>query len=68
MSEAARLARIAERLEELAGLLRDPSVDDQRAAELASEAAELAAEAVAEADRAMRATGTEPAPGQEELL
>lgn len=70
MNAPPRLRLIAERLEELAAMLRDPRVGDQRAAELAAEAAELAAEAGAEAGRELRAAagGDPAAPGQEELL
>jgi hypothetical protein len=57
--DAAALDEIAERLRELAKLLRDPSLEDERAEELAREAAELAASAGEEADRAMRAPRAE---------
>jgi hypothetical protein len=58
-ADAESLAEISERLRELAALLRDPSLEDERAEELAREAAELAASAGAEADRAMRAPRAE---------
>ena len=58
-SDADSLAEISARLRELATLLRDPSLDDERAEELAREAAELAASAGEEADRAMGASRAE---------
>jgi hypothetical protein len=58
-ADAESLAEISERLRELAALLRDPALDDERAVELAREAAELAASASAEADRATRASQAE---------
>jgi hypothetical protein len=36
MSEESQLGRMAARLAELAAMLRDPSLDDERAAELAA--------------------------------
>jgi hypothetical protein len=52
MSE--ELARLAERLREVAEQLRDPSLEDERAEELAREAADLAARAGSEAEAALR--------------
>ncbi len=57
--DAASLAEISERLRELAALLRDPSLEDERAERLSREAAELAEAAGEEAERAMRAPRTE---------
>jgi hypothetical protein len=48
------LAGIAARLRELADQLRDPSLEDERAEELAREAAELASRAGTEAEAALR--------------
>ncbi len=63
------LGRVAERLSELAAMLRDPSVDEERAAELATEAADLATEAGREVERAGRPDqGELQSPGQEGLL
>jgi hypothetical protein len=53
------LERIAERLRDLAGQLRDPSLDDARAEELAREAADLAARAGSEAEAAARDSSVE---------
>jgi hypothetical protein len=52
MSE--ELARLAERLRQVAEQLRDPSLEDERAEELAREAADLAARAGSEAEAALR--------------
>jgi hypothetical protein len=52
MSE--ELARLAERLREVAEQLRDPSLEDERAEELAREAADLAARAGSGAEAALR--------------
>ena len=49
-----RLREISERLGAIARELEDPSLDDARAAELATEAAELASEAVEETSRSLR--------------
>jgi hypothetical protein len=46
-----RLRQIADRLEAIASELGEGSLDDARAAELASEAADLSGEAVEEANR-----------------
>jgi hypothetical protein len=51
---SAELERIAERLRELAELLRDPALEDERADELAREAADLASRAGAEAEAALK--------------
>ncbi|MGH2992337.1 MAG: hypothetical protein ACRDL1_02230 [Solirubrobacterales bacterium] len=51
---SADLAGIAARLRELADQLRDPSLEDERAEELAREAAELASRAGTEAETALR--------------
>ena len=45
----------AERLREVSARLRDPEVDDERAAELAREAAEIVSRAGNEIERLMRA-------------
>jgi hypothetical protein len=50
---AARVRELAARLSEISGQLRDPEVDDPRAAELAREAAELVSQAGNEIDRAL---------------
>ncbi len=55
----AELADLAARLQELAGLLRDPDLDDGRAEELAREAGDLAAKVGAEAERALQQPRTE---------
>lgn len=62
------LLTLADRLNELAGMLRDPSVSEERAAELAAEAAELAAEAGREVEMERGSAAGEQPPGQEELL
>ena len=57
MSSADAIAEIraaAQRLRELSERLRDPELDDERAAELAREAAEVVSEAGNEIDRALR--------------
>jgi hypothetical protein len=54
-----RLREISERLGAIAAQLADAETDDERAAELASEAADLSAEAVEEANRRIRETSDE---------
>jgi len=49
---------ITERLNEIAGELRDEEVSDERAEELAREAAELVARAGNEIERALREAAT----------
>lgn len=59
------LQRIARLLEEDAARLRDGSLDDGEAAQVAESIARNAAEAAALVDRALRAQGPEPrTPGQ----
>ncbi len=48
------LRSAAQRLREVSDSLRDPEVDDERAAELAREAAEIVSRAGNEIDRALR--------------
>jgi hypothetical protein len=50
----ARLRKISERLRQITAELEGGDVDDERAAQLGSEAADLAAEAVEEANREAR--------------
>jgi hypothetical protein len=69
VTEEGELGRMADRLSELAAMLRDPALDDQRAAELAAEAAALATAAGREVERVSRVRDEELSPpGQEELL
>jgi hypothetical protein len=69
VSEEPELTRMADRLAELAAMLRDPTVGDERAAELAAEASDLATEAGREVERVSRSREDElRPPGQEELL
>jgi hypothetical protein len=56
------LARITARLREIATSLRDSSLDEGRASELAHEAAELAATADAAVDEALRTVSRQGAP------